>query len=132
MKSSIKSIKKSFTSLCGPAQFYVGMSVVGFITYGTQLVEYKHILQSTPAMIIHIFLFIIWTYVLNWICSLKHGTKVAWFLVLIMPILFILLIIGVLMYMIDNGVISKNEIKNIMKESKEEDDIEGNCSSCDA
>ena len=33
MSSPVKDLKKSFNKLCGPAQFYLGMSLISIVIY---------------------------------------------------------------------------------------------------
>ena len=74
---------------------------------------------------------LVWTCVLNWICKLKHGNTLAWFLVFLPFILFILFII-LFIYIVDKAGISNEDIQGLIKEAKDdkEDDIEGLKNSC--
>ena len=93
MGLSVASIKKDFTKLCTPAQFYLVTSLFGIVLYLVNMIEHKDIMKTTFGIVLQSVLLIIWTCVLNWICSLKHGNKLAWFLVLLPIISVIILLI---------------------------------------
>ena len=115
----VSDLKKSFSKLCSPAKFYLVLSLFSVILYaGTALKTGQ--LKSTKNFIKHFILMIVWTYILNWVCSFKYGEKISWF-ILFLPVLFIF---G-FMYMVTK--LPKQEILNMIKESKDVDVIEGSC-----
>ena len=125
---SIKSLKHTFHKLCGPAQFYILTSLVGLLGYIFVMLEHKDIMKSTIGIAIQTVIVLVWTCVLNWICKLKHGNKIAWFLVFIPFILFFIFLILIL-YLVDTMNLSSGDLQEFVKEDKE-DDIEGLKNSC--
>lgn len=128
---SIKSMKHSFDKLCGPAKFYLIISIIGSITYIVNIVDHTDKLKSGLSMVIHGLCVVVLTWFFNLVCTMKHGHAVAWFLLFIPIIIFTLLLIFSF-YMIDKMDMSKEDIQRLMKEAKDdkEDDIEGLKNSC--
>lgn len=114
MKSvSIKNLKKSFNNLCGPAQFYLVLSLVSLLMYSYHLVMNDK--KSTPmGLVYHGLIMIIWTYILNWVCTMKYGVQISWFLVFL-PVLLVFGVVGLLLTM----NIPKNKV------------VESHCEICD-
>ena len=131
MGLSVASIKKDFTKLCTPAQFYLVTSLFGIVLYLVNMIEHKDIMKTTFGIVLQSVLLIIWTCVLNWICSLKHGNKLAWFLVLL-PIILVIILLIILYTMMDKVDLSKEELIEILEQDdREEDDKEeGFCGDC--
>ena len=73
--NSVKSLKQNFNKLCGAAQFYLAMSVVGLFMYIVNMLEHADKLKSTLSIVIHTIVALIWTCILNWICKMKYGKK---------------------------------------------------------
>ena len=91
MVSSVSSIKKSFNKLCAPAQFYLGMSLLGLVIYLVNMMEHRDKMATTAGIAIHSIVVLVWTCALNWICKKKYGEKISWFLVFLPLILFLIL-----------------------------------------
>ena len=72
-----------------------------------------------------------WTGLLNWICGLKYGTTISWFIVFLPLILFLILFI-IVYHMMETNKLSNKDLQRLVKENKEnkEDDIEGLANSC--
>mgnify|MGYP006090974075 FL=1 len=127
--TSVKSLKQNFNKLCGPAQFYLAMSVVGLIMYVVNMLEHADKLKSTLSIVIHTIIALIWTCVLNWICKMKYGKNIAWFLVFL-PLLLFLILFAIVYHMIVNTNLSKGDLQDLIKQAKDDDDIEGLKNSC--
>lgn len=73
--------------LCDPAKFYLFLSFVGVVFYLVNFIE-KQPMYTMCGLGGQIFMMVIYTYILNWVCTMKHGTTVSWFLVFL-PFLFV-------------------------------------------
>ena len=111
-----------FNKLCDPAKFYLVMSLLGFLLYLVQLSYHLNELNTYFVVTIQVVIILIWTLILNWVCSLKYGVKVAWFL-LLMPILFFFVLLLMAYYMLVTMGITKDELTDLLQEEK--------CSECD-
>lgn len=89
-------------NLCGPASFYLALSIIALIVMAFQNIGNKdvyclgdytcNVSSITLIFIIKILYILFWTWVLNLIC--KAGAPgISWFLVLFPFILFFLLIV---------------------------------------
>ena len=126
--NSVKSLKQNFNKLCGAAQFYLAMSIVGLLMYVVNMLEHADKLKSTLSIVIHTIIALIWTCILNWICKMKYGKKIAWFLVFL-PLLLFLILFAIVYHMIVNKNLSKGDLQDLMKQEKD-DEIEGLRNSC--
>ena len=122
--NSVKSLKQNFNKLCGPAQFYLAMSVVGLFMYIVNMLEHADKLKSTLSIVIHTIVALIWTCVLNWICKMKYGKNIAWFLVFL-PLLLFLILFAIVYHMVVNKNLSKGNLQGLIKQVKDDDEIEG-------
>ena len=89
---------KEFNKLCAPAKFYLVMSFIGFLLYVINLPRDISMLSNVESMVIHIIFMLAWTGLLNWICGLKYGTTISWFIVFI-PFLLMTLVVAILLLM---------------------------------
>ena len=85
---------KSPTHLCTPAQIYLGMSLLSTIGFSASS-------TSFTATLWHLFMNLIWTYFLNFLCDKGHA-GISWFLILF-PFLIILGIILVFLHVMRNA-----------------------------
>ena len=131
MSSSVKDLKKSFNKLCSPAQFYLAMSLISLVLYVVNMMDYRNIMTSVYGIAIHSVVILVWTCPLNWVCTLKYGVEVSWFLVFLPFILFNILMV-IFYHMITTLGLQKEDIKKILDEDDDDNLIEGNCSSCSA
>ena len=81
------------------------------------MLEHKDKLKTSFGIAFQVVVVLLWTCVLNWICKLKHGNTLAWFLVFLPFILFILFII-LFIYIVDKAGISSEDIQEIMDAEK--------------
>ncbi len=100
------SLKKSFENLCTPAQVYLAMSVLSILVIffqnarapnSYQVGVYKIPLQHHNSLFFigKILYVVVWTFLLNKLCS--SGYKgISWFLVLL-PFILLFVIIGIVM-----------------------------------
>jgi hypothetical protein len=86
--------KSSFQKMCNPAKLYLAVSVVG-IVYGL-IQKFSLITLGTNFIFV-----ILWTMVLNWLCSIGLKT-VSWILVLL-PYLMLFLSAGFIVDMMKGG-----------------------------
>ena len=122
-------IKRKFSKLCGPAQFYLVLSLVSLVIYMMNMLEYKHKMNTMAGIIIQGIIVLVWTCVLNWVCSLKYGTKVAWLLIFL-PMLLIMGLLFVMYHFVDEMDLSKGDIQDIIRQAQQEDEVEGFCDDC--
>ncbi len=100
-----------FTKLCDPAKAYILLSLLALLMY----------FGNTPKnfaknnIVFHVASIVLWVIILNWICTLKYGVKVSWFLVFF-PIIFMIIMMILLITLVDELDISKQEIKEILDE----------------
>ena len=137
MNLSIKGVKKSFNNLCSPAQFYLGLSIFSLVIYLVNMMEHKDKMITVTGIIIQSIMVLVWTCVLNWICTMKYGVKISWFLVFL-PLLIVIILLFIFYHMIDKMGLTKDDLKQMIEESKEDNDkqdynkldklVEGNCS----
>jgi len=65
-------------------------------------------------IVIQFVIVLVWTCVLNWVCSFKHGTMVSWFLVFL-PLIMAVGLLLVIYHLIDKLGLTKEDIMDIMK-----------------
>jgi hypothetical protein len=137
MVSSVSSGKTIFKKLCGPAQFYLVLSLISLILYLVQMLQSRNKMNTVTGLMIQTFVVVVWTYILNWVCCLKYGNKIAWFLVFL-PLILLITMMIVLYHMIDTMGLTKDDIHRMINKQNggygsihnDDDIIEGNCSSC--
>tara|TARA_Y100000389_G_C17262082_1_gene413536 strand:+ start:383 stop:799 length:417 start_codon:yes stop_codon:yes gene_type:complete len=137
MNLSIKGVKQSLNNLCSPAKFYLGLSIFSLVIYLVNMMEHKDKMITTVGIIIQSIMVLVWTSVLNWICTMKYGVKISWFLVFL-PLLIVIILLFIFYHMIDKMGLTKDDLKQMIEESKGDDDkqdynkldklVEGNCS----
>ena len=99
--------KKKLNSLCDPANFYLVVSLFSVVTHA------YHILDKSPrytvmgSLVFRIFA-LIWTLVLNWVCSLKYGTKISWFLVFLPLLIVIVFMVVVFSHLVKSIPVEKS------------------------
>jgi len=76
---------KAFTNLCTPAKIYLILAITGVIS---SMFHKFNIIYS----IFSLFFVVLWTALLNWICS-KGYTVISWFLVLL-PLMTAFVLMG--------------------------------------
>ena len=116
MVSSVSSGKKIFKKLCVPAQFYLVLSLISLILYLIQMLESKNKINTATGLLMQGLLVVVWTYILNWVCSLKYGNKIAWFLVFL-PIILLLTMMIVLYHLIDTMGLTKEDIHRMIQQN---------------
>lgn len=139
MVSSVSSGQKMFKKLCGPAQFYLVLSLISLILYLIQMLESKNKMNTATGLLMQGLLVVVWTYILNWVCTLKYGNKIGWFLVFL-PIILLLTMMIVLYHMIDTMGLTKEDINRMIQQNgktigggytyDDNDLVEGDCLTC--
>ena len=119
MKLSISGVKKTFNKLCGPAQFYLVLSLLSLVIYLVQMLEHRNKLNTATGLTMQAIIVIVWTAILNWVCSLKYGNKVAWFLVFL-PVILLFTMLIVFYHMVDTMGITKQELQTMVSELNED------------
>ena len=119
MKLSVSGVKKTFNGLCGPAQFYLVISLISLVIYLINMVEHRDQMNTASGLTIQAVAVIIWTIILNWVCSLKYGTKVAWFLVFL-PMILMLMVLILFYHMVDTMDLTKEDIHSIADKLEKE------------
>ena len=120
MKLSVSSVKKTFYGLCGPAQFYLVISLISLVIYLINMVEHRNQMNTASGLTIQAVTVIIWTVILNWVCSLKYGTKIAWFLVFL-PIILVLMALVIFYHMVDTMDLTKEDIQTMVDKIDKDD-----------
>jgi hypothetical protein len=80
-----------FGKLCDPAKFYLVLSFFSVILY--LLNPDKMGMSQTNGVGVQVLIMLLWTYILNWVCSMKHGRNIAWFLVFLPFLLLFMLLV---------------------------------------
>ena len=116
---------KEFDKLCDPAKLYLLLSFSSILLYIVHLVK-QGSLPKVSELSIQVLGLVIWTVILNKVCSFKYGVKISWVLVAL-PIVFMILAIVFAVYFIDELDLSKADLKDFMNQAKqlknkEEDD----------
>ena len=124
MALSVASSKKQFNKLCGPAQFYLVISLLSLAFYLMNMLEHRNKMNTASGFIIQIVVVVVWTCMLNWVCSMKYGNKIAWFLVFL-PLILLFTILIIFYHMIDTMGLDKNDLQGLLQD----EDKEG-CSYC--
>lgn len=94
-------IQKKFTKLCDPAKFYLVFSLLATVMYVVHIVQRKtH--YTVMGGVVQLAMVAVWTLILNWVCSLKYGTQLSWFLVFL-PFIFAVLVVGVMFTLIKDA-----------------------------
>ena len=118
-------LKKTISKLCDPAKFYLVLSIISAAYSSYMLLthpkaeehpNHKEAINNHTinGLIMQIVVAILWTMVLSWICKMKHGVKVAWFLVFL-PILFLLVLTFFALHMINK--LSPEDINLLAKQA---------------
>ena len=89
-------------NLCNPVKFYIALTIVTTIVYAC--ISYKenknnkkkYNKEVTSAIMYQVLITIIWVIVLNWVCGFKNGETIAWILVFLPLLLWILLLASVI------------------------------------
>ena len=122
------SVKKEFNKLCSPAKFYLVMSVISVLIYIMAMMNHVDKMHTSNGLVVQVIGAIIWTLVLNWICSAKHGNTIAWILVFVTLILAFVMMFFIF-YLISENKLTPDQLKQIVQDSNEENK-EGFCGSC--
>ena len=139
-------LKKTISKLCDPAKFYLVLSIISAAYSSYMLLthpkaeehpNHKETINNHTinGLIMQIVVAILWTMVLSWICKMKHGVKIAWFLVFL-PILFLLVLTFFALHMINK--LSPEDINTLAKQATADEAAagtqvgatEGFCSEC--
>ena len=112
MKLSVNNVKKKFNKLCVPAQFYLVLSLLGFVLYIIRMLEHKNKLKTASGLIIQVLIALIWTYILNWVCSAKYGEGIAWLLIFLPFIMFFGILI-LIHHVIDDMDLTKKDLQEL-------------------
>lgn len=106
--------KNSLNNLCTPAKFYLLLSLIGVMLYGFKLMKKRNNLGYLD-IVTNIIAIIVWTAILNWICTKKYGESIAWILVFLPMILLILFTIIILIF-IKKTNINKDKLDELLDE----------------
>ena len=123
------SVKKEFNKLCNPARVYLVISAVSLLIYIMAMVNHLDKMHTVNGLVIQTLSMVIWTLVLNWVCSLKYGNKIAWFLVFL-PMILVFIMIFFMIYLVSEKKITSDELKQFVESTKEDENKEGFCGSC--
>ena len=114
MKLSVGTIKKQFNKLCDPSQFYLVLSLFSLVVYLINMFDHDDKANTVIGIVIQLVVVLVWTCVLNWVCSFKHGSKISWFLVFL-PLIMTIALLLVIYHLIDELGLTKEDIMEIMK-----------------
>ena len=117
-------LKKEFNKLCDPAKFYLLISLASVVVYIVHLMGKDRKYYSYQQLAIHIVLMVVWTLVLNKVCSFKYGVKISWLLVFLPILLLIVLMIFVIKF-INQLDLTKHDLHKMIKDVNKEDELEG-------
>jgi len=118
-------LKKEFNKLCDPAKFYLLISLASVVVYIVHLMGKDRKYYSYQQLAIHIVLMVVWTLVLNKVCSFKYGVKISWLLVFL-PILLLIVLMFFVIKMMDQLDLTKHDLHKMIKDAnKEDDELEG-------
>jgi len=123
------SVKKEFNKLCSPAKLYLVISAVSLLIYIMTMMNHVDKMHTVNGLVIQTLSMVIWTLVLNWVCSLKYGNKIAWFLVFL-PMILVFIMIFFMIYLVSEKKITSDELKQFVESTKEDENKEGFCGSC--
>ena len=114
MKLSVATMKKQFNKLCDPSQFYLVLSLFSLIVYLLNMFDHDDKANTVIGIVIQFVVVLVWTCVLNWVCSFKHGSKISWFLVFL-PLIMTIGLLLVIYHLIDELGLTKEDIMEIME-----------------
>ena len=122
---------KYFNKLCDPAKLYLLLAFSSVLIYLIHFVRLGNI-PSIQDLVMQVAVMVIWTFILNKVCTFKYGVKISWFLVAL-PVIFMILGLILMYFFIDQLDISKDDLKDIMynakqirnKQEEDEDGLEG-------
>lgn len=118
---------KEFDKLCDPAKLYLLLSFSSILLYVAHLVK-QGSLPKVTELSIQVLGLVVWTVILNKVCSFKYGVKISWVLVAL-PIVFMILALVFVVYFIDELDLSKADLKDLMNQTKQlknkDDDDDG-------
>jgi hypothetical protein len=118
-------LKKEFNKLCDPAKFYLVISLASVVVYIAHLMGKSRKKYSYKQLAIHIVLMVLWTLVLNKVCSFKYGVKISWLLVFL-PILLLIAMMFFVVKMMDKLDLNKDDLHKMIKDAnKSDDELEG-------
>ena len=119
-------LKKEFNKLCDPAKFYLIISLASVVVYIIHLMGQNKNKYSYQQLAIHVVLMVVWTLVLNKVCSFKYGVKISWLLVFL-PILLLIVLMIFVVKMMDQLDLTKHDLHKMIKEvnKDKEDELEG-------
>ena len=80
------------------------------------MLESKNKMNTATGLLMQGLVVVVWTYILNWVCTLKYGNKIAWFLVFL-PIILLLTMMIVLYHMIDTMGLTKEDINRMIQQN---------------
>jgi succinate-acetate transporter protein len=108
---------KEFDKLCDPAKLYLLLSFSSILLYIVHLVK-QGSLPKVTELSMQVLVLVVWTVILNKVCSFKYGVKISWVLVAL-PIVFMILAIVFAVYFIDELDLSKADLKDLMNQTKQ-------------
>ena len=114
MKLSVATMKKQFNKLCDPSQFYLVLSLVSLIVYLLNMFDHDDKANTVIGIVIQFVVVLVWTCVLNWVCSFKHGSKISWFLVFL-PLIMTIGLLLVIYHLIDKLGLTKEDIMDMVE-----------------
>ena len=114
MKLSVATMKKQFNKLCDPSQFYLVLSLFSLVVYLINMFDHDDKANTMIGIVIQFVVVLVWTCVLNWVCSFKHGSKISWFLVFL-PLIMTIGLLLVIYHLIDELGLTKEDIMEIME-----------------
>lgn len=118
-------IKKEFNKLCDPAKFYLIISLASVVVYIIHLMGKDRKKYSYQQLAIHVVLMVVWTLILNKVCSFKYGVKISWLLVFL-PILLLIVLMFFVFKMMDKLDLTKHDLHKMIDQTKGDDDeLEG-------
>ena len=80
---------------------------------------------SYQQLVIHVVLMVVWTLILNKVCSFKYGVKISWLLVFL-PILLLIVLMIFVVKMMDKLDLTKHDLHKMIDQAKGDDDeLEG-------
>jgi hypothetical protein len=97
--------KTDFSKMCNPAKLYLIISILGLIWGIIQ--QFSMITLGTNFIFV-----VLWTMILNWLCSIGLKT-ISWILVLL-PYLMLFLSAGVIKDLLKKGSGSKDGFRSIL------------------
>ena len=116
-------IKKEFNKLCDPAKFYLLISFASVVVYIVHLMGKKRNKYSYEQLAIHVVLMVVWTLLLNKVCSFKYGVTISWLLVFL-PILLLIVLMFFVVKMIDHLDLTKHDLHKMIDRANKGDDDE--------